>query len=309
VDDSTAAKWYRVAADKGDPDGAAKLAEAYWHGYGVAEDHSEAIKFYKVAADHGSVDALLGLGNIYRDGEGVKASPAEAAKWYQKAAVLGSPEAEVELGHMYRLGKQYSNGAGAFPGNDKTAIGWYRKAAEQGNSSGEVWLAYMYRNGIGVRKDDTEATGWYQKAAALGDIRGTEGLNELSAEASAKADAFSELVSSITNRAAIEIVINLDPNSARALLAANSFPLIPAHKREDAAIKLVKKKGYLADAEFVDWIRAKIGENDRVTKNPRVVFSSLSLQGKEGYLTLAELSDSLDRLLDQRPRRGPGHPR
>ncbi|MBS1942225.1 MAG: sel1 repeat family protein [Bacteroidetes bacterium] len=309
VDDSEAAKWYRVAADKGDPGGCWKLAEACLHGYGIGEDQAEAMKWYLAAADHGSVDALLALGNMFRDGGGVKASPAEAAKWYEKAAALGNAEAEVELGTMHRLGKQYGNAAGALPKSDKIAVGWYRKAAEQGDSSGQVWLAYMYRNGLGVQKDDGAAIAWYQKAAALGDIRGTEGLNELKAEASAKADAFEELVSSITNRAAIQMVINLDPESDRALLAANSFPLIPANKREDAAIKLVRKKGYLADAEFVGWIRAKIAETERATKGAGIVFSRLSLQGKEGYLTMVELSDSLDRLLEQRPRRGAGHPR
>lgn len=309
VDDSEAAKWYRIAADKGDPGGCWKFAEACLHGYGIGEDRAEAMKWYRAAADYGSVDALLALGNISRDGGGVKASPADAAKWYEKAAALGNTEAEVELGTMYRLGKQYGNGAGAFQKSDKTAIGWYRKAAEQGDSSGQVWLAYMYRKGLGVQKDNAAATAWYQKAAALGDTRGTEGLNEMGAEASAKADAFAELVSSITNRAALELIVALDPNSARALQSANPSPLISANARENAAIKLVKKKGYLADAEFVGWIREKIIETNRATKGSGIVFSNLSLQGKEGYLTMAELSDSLDRLLEQRPRLGPGHSR
>lgn len=67
-------------------------------------DYREAVKFYRIAADEGNPFAATNLGAMYHDGVGVTQNFAEAAKWYRIAADRGHDVAMVAIGHMYRTG-------------------------------------------------------------------------------------------------------------------------------------------------------------------------------------------------------------
>lgn len=60
-----AAKWYRMAADKGHAEAQYSLAFLYVYGHGVAYDLSEAASLYRKAAEQGHAEAQYYLGCFY----------------------------------------------------------------------------------------------------------------------------------------------------------------------------------------------------------------------------------------------------
>jgi uncharacterized protein len=57
-----AVKWFRKAADQGNPFAQIKLAEMYSDGRGVPQDYGEAVKWFRKAADQGNADAQMASG-------------------------------------------------------------------------------------------------------------------------------------------------------------------------------------------------------------------------------------------------------
>ena len=143
-----AVKWYRKAAEQGDP---------------LAQNNldAEAVKWYRKAAEQGLPDAQNNLGLMYDKGEGVPQDYVEAVKWYRKAAEQGYPVAQNNLGFMY------ANSEGV-PQDDVEAVKWYRKAAEQGLPDAQNNLGLMYAQGKGVPQNDVGAYAWFSIAAAQG---------------------------------------------------------------------------------------------------------------------------------------------
>ena len=76
----------------------------YASGEGVPQDYSEAIKWFREAADQGEPHAEMKLGAAYENGFGVPQDSATAASWLRKAADQGNAESQRILGAMYRLG-------------------------------------------------------------------------------------------------------------------------------------------------------------------------------------------------------------
>ena len=81
-----------------------KLAGCYAEGRGVKADTQEAAKWYRVAADKGNVTAQCHLGRAYEKGSGVKKNELEAIQWYKKAAAQGDAYGEFLLGVAYECG-------------------------------------------------------------------------------------------------------------------------------------------------------------------------------------------------------------
>ena len=63
----------------------------------VEKSFEEAAKWYRLAADQGNPDAQLNLGLMYEYGRGVEKSYEEAAKWYRLAADQGNPDAKKNI--------------------------------------------------------------------------------------------------------------------------------------------------------------------------------------------------------------------
>jgi len=94
-DIKTAFKWFRLAADQGDPDAQYVLGVSYdWGervpkgclGEGVPKDYKEAFKWYRLSAEQGYAEAQYNLGVLHYHGRGVLQDHEEAAKWWKLAA-------------------------------------------------------------------------------------------------------------------------------------------------------------------------------------------------------------------------------
>jgi len=167
-----AADWYRKAADQRDAESQRRLAGMFEAGNGVEQSYAEAEKWYQKAADQGSKEAQYSLGLIYAYGKGGVQSNTEAFRWFHKAAEQGYPPA------LYRLGSMYEYGTGISQ-NDEAALEMYREAAEKGNRWAQRHLGYLYSSGIGAEQNLLEAEKWYRKAAEQGDAAAQVGLGEM----------------------------------------------------------------------------------------------------------------------------------
>ena len=85
------------AAGKGDPLALFEVAVRYTDGNGVQADRAEAAKWYKLAADRGFAPAQYRLGNMYEKANGVERNLAEAKRYYEMAARQGNAGAMHNL--------------------------------------------------------------------------------------------------------------------------------------------------------------------------------------------------------------------
>src|SRR5262245_28782792 len=76
----------------------------YYQGGGVKRDYAEAIKWYRKAADKGNPFAMIHLGRMHEDGLGVPKDEKAAVRWYRKAADKGDAVGMGSLGYMYENG-------------------------------------------------------------------------------------------------------------------------------------------------------------------------------------------------------------
>lgn len=69
-------------------------------GYGVPRNHGEMIRYYRLAADQGDPTAQCNLANCYENGIGIAGSLEEAKKWYRVANAQGNSRAVERLSMM-----------------------------------------------------------------------------------------------------------------------------------------------------------------------------------------------------------------
>lgn len=84
------------------------MGAMYSEGKGVAQDYAVAAKWYRLAADRGHPLSQFELGVFYDKGLGVSRNPIEAAKWYKRSAEQGYSMAQFNLGSMYAMGEGVS---------------------------------------------------------------------------------------------------------------------------------------------------------------------------------------------------------
>lgn len=96
-----AARYFRAAAEQGDPAAMTNLANMHVHGLGVKQNNETAFELFSRAAKEGEVAAQNGLGFMYMHGRGVKQSYKEAFKFFKKAADQGSADAQYNIGVLY----------------------------------------------------------------------------------------------------------------------------------------------------------------------------------------------------------------
>ena len=81
-DMATAARIWKVWADRGNAEARTLLGAMYWSGEGVPRDHKEAARLYLLAANQGYARAQNDIGFMYGFGEGTPpANDVEAYKW------------------------------------------------------------------------------------------------------------------------------------------------------------------------------------------------------------------------------------
>ena len=85
-DYSKAAKWYGLAAKRGDAHAQSVLGFMYSAGQGLPQNYSEAARWYSLAANQGKYEAQFFLGLAYARGQGVSQSYTIAYMWLSLAA-------------------------------------------------------------------------------------------------------------------------------------------------------------------------------------------------------------------------------
>ncbi|HEY5791069.1 MAG TPA: tetratricopeptide repeat protein, partial [Gammaproteobacteria bacterium] len=66
-----------------------------------SEENAEAVRYYRMAADSGDPRGQLELARMYLSGEGVEPDPEVARGWIEKAAAQRHAPALTQLGHGY----------------------------------------------------------------------------------------------------------------------------------------------------------------------------------------------------------------
>lgn len=89
-----AARWYRLAAMQGHPDGQYKLCELSERGQGVPQDYQEALRLCELAAEQGHGRAMFMLGRLYHTGHGMPQDVVRAHMWYNLATANGHDESK-----------------------------------------------------------------------------------------------------------------------------------------------------------------------------------------------------------------------
>jgi TPR repeat protein len=124
-DYTTAAYWYRRAADAGMLNAIFNLGVLTDNGWGVERDPSQAFQLYLTAAEGGHPDAQNAVGLAYAQGYGTEVDPTKAASWFKAASTNGNPRG------AFNLGKLYERGLNGTP-DLAQAASWYQIAAEHG---------------------------------------------------------------------------------------------------------------------------------------------------------------------------------
>ena len=121
-----ARKWYRRAAEKGNPEAQFKLAQnTRWSSIGP--DEKESLIWLEKAAEQGHTDAQIHLAGRYWRGErGANQDHEKAIYWFKKAAIHGSVGSQKALGDVY-----WNHGESSAYGE---AYYWYSIAASNGET-------------------------------------------------------------------------------------------------------------------------------------------------------------------------------
>jgi len=133
---TTAAQWFRQAADLGHAKAQVNLGVQYERCDGVRRDYADAVRWYRAAAQQGDAMGQNHLGTMYREGKGVPQDYTEAVRWYRQGVAQGYVEAQYNMGYMYEFGL-------SVPKDRSQAVAWYKKAGDQGHAEAAAaarWL-------------------------------------------------------------------------------------------------------------------------------------------------------------------------
>jgi TPR repeat protein len=130
----------KESAEAKDADAQLAVADAYWSGRGVTQDHKEARRWYQAAADQKNPQAMLRLGEMYAAGDGGKKDTKKAVAIWQQAEKAGNPLVCIlvadQLFSDLTGGKKPAGGTykfkNAVPVADLEAVeSWYQEAAQR----------------------------------------------------------------------------------------------------------------------------------------------------------------------------------
>jgi TPR repeat protein len=166
-----AARWSRLAAERGHGGAAYNLAKMYSQGGpGLAADRGEAEKWAKVAMARGFPNALPPTPSrparsteavaIFKEGERLfrAGDMAGAVRAFSRCAQMHDAACQLQLGWHHEQGKGVAR-------NLSDALRWYRAAAEQNDPRAQENLGTMYQLGRGVAKNCRTAVEWYARGA------------------------------------------------------------------------------------------------------------------------------------------------
>ncbi len=151
-----AARWYRLAAERGDRQGMFALGIAHLGGAGVPKDRKLAQAWFEKAAAQKHAGALYNLGVIAIDAD-IQDFP-RAARLFRQAAELGDIDAAYGLAVLFREGTGVTR-------DRAESVKWLRRAAEERHVAAMVEFAIVLFNGDGVEKNEAAAARYFAKAA------------------------------------------------------------------------------------------------------------------------------------------------
>ncbi|CAD1475233.1 unnamed protein product, partial [Heterotrigona itama] len=140
-DNETAYKYFKKAAELGNPVGQSGLGLMYLYGRGVERDTAKALQYFSEAAEQGWVDGQLQLGNMYFSGTGVRRDYKLANKYFSLASQSGHVLA------FYNLAQMHATGTGMMR-SCPAAVELLKNVAERGKWSDQLMVAHTdYREG------------------------------------------------------------------------------------------------------------------------------------------------------------------
>lgn len=143
TDKAEAIRWYRKAAEQGQPNAQTSLGFVYLNGEGgLARDDAEAARWYLKAAEQGERLARWQLAWMSMEGRGVPQDEGEALKWYESLIADDEAESEDEGSPIARMARS------------QVATIYSRRGT-------------MHEMGIGVPADRALGYFWTSRAAAL----------------------------------------------------------------------------------------------------------------------------------------------
>ena len=160
-----AVKEWTGAADAGHVGAAWLLGNLYDAGKVVPQSDGLAFKYYKIAAEGGQPEAATRLGLIYREGNPeieLKKNYAEAVRWFEVGALAPRADAQFYLGQMHR------NGWGV-PVEKSEGLRWYLLSAKKRFAPAFLALARIHFDGDGVDVNREDAWGFLMLAQRYGD--------------------------------------------------------------------------------------------------------------------------------------------
>ncbi|MDB5440811.1 MAG: hypothetical protein JWM33_3238 [Caulobacteraceae bacterium] len=155
-------------------------------GYWAGRDWGEAARWYGLAAAKGDPVAMVSLSTLFSEGEETQLPRNRrlADLWYDKAladarrrAASGDPQSMVWLGDLLQRSSVRGSGFYSKAGMAK-AMPWYRRAATAGNAAGLERLASAYFRGEVVPRDTARGRLLLIRAVAGGDLLAMLGLAE-----------------------------------------------------------------------------------------------------------------------------------
>lgn len=113
------------------------VGDAYYFGYGVAEDNAKAREWYLKSAAQSDTVAQYRLGQQSMYGDGVPRDDKQANEWFAKAAQQG------HAGSQYYLGQNTLGGKG-IDKDIEVGLAWLNRSADQNYGPAEAYLSNYY---------------------------------------------------------------------------------------------------------------------------------------------------------------------
>lgn len=158
---------YKKAADNGEITSMGNIARLYQFGLGCRVDVKSSLKYFKMAADKGDPNSANSYAFLLQKGQrGIENRDInEIIKYFKIAVDAKHTVAMNNLGILYLKGDPLS---GLKPKPDE-AMKLFKMAADNGNPAGYLNIGFMYEKGAGRKKDIAEAKKYYQLAAEKGE--------------------------------------------------------------------------------------------------------------------------------------------
>ncbi|KAA3503319.1 hemagglutinin [Rhizobium rhizogenes] len=127
ADRAEAAKWYKLAADRGLAPAQYRLANLYEKANGVERNLSEAKRYYTLAAEQGNAGAMHNLAVLLASDAAGQPDFTAAAQWFIKASELGVRDSQFNLAILYARGSGVKQ-------DIEESYKWFAIAAKDGDA-------------------------------------------------------------------------------------------------------------------------------------------------------------------------------